>query len=67
MRQIACTFAGIVLSLAGVYGQDKTAGTAMGEIEKAILAQEQALYEAVAKQDAASFQALTVGDGGGAT
>ena len=63
MRQVPCAFAVIVLSLSGAYGQDKTAGTAMGEIEKAILAQEQALYEAVAKQDTASFQSLTVGDG----
>jgi hypothetical protein len=63
MRQIACAFAVIVLSFSGVYGQDKTAGTATGELEKAILAQEQALYDAVAKQDKASFQSLAVGDG----
>lgn len=63
MRQIAGVFAVIVLSGSAVYGQDQTAGTAMGEIEKAIVAQEQALYQAVAKQDKASFQSLTVADG----
>ena len=63
MRQIACVFAVIVLSFSAVYGQEKTPGTALGELEKAIVAQEQALYEAVAKQDKASFQSLTVADG----
>jgi hypothetical protein len=63
MRQIACVFAVIVVSFSPAYGQDKSAGTAIGEIEKAIVAKEQALHEAVAKQDKASFQSLTVPNG----
>lgn len=63
MRQTACVLAAIAVSLSGLHGQDKTAGPATGAIEKAILAHEQALYEAVTKQDRASFQSLTVADG----
>ena len=63
MRRIAGVFAVIVLSFSAAYGQDKTAGTAIDEIAKAIVAKEQALYEAVAKQDKASFQSLTVPNG----
>jgi hypothetical protein len=53
----------IVLSLSATYGQEKTAGSPLGEIEQAIVAQEQALYQAVAKQDTTSFQSLTIADG----
>ena len=63
MRQIAGVFAVCTLSFSAVFGQDTIGGTAVAEIEKAIVAKEQALYEAVAKQDNASFQSLTVPDG----
>jgi hypothetical protein len=63
MRQTACVLAAIALSLSGVYGQDQTAKTPMSDIEKSILDQEQALYEAVRKQDKASFESLTIADG----
>ena len=63
MRQIACVLTVSILSFSAIYGQDKTAGSATGEIEKGIVAREQALYEAVAKQDKTSFQSLTVPDG----
>ena len=62
MRTIAGMCAVIILSLSAVSGQD-TAGAATGEIDKAIVAREQALYQAIAKQDKASFQALVIGDG----
>ena len=67
MRPIACVLAAIALAVSAVHGQDKPAGAPMGEIEKAILAQERALYEAVTKQDRASFQSLTLADGTWAT
>ena len=63
MRWIACQAVALALSLTGVHGQDKTPGTATSEMEKTILAQEQALYEAVTSNDKASFQALTAADG----
>jgi hypothetical protein len=62
MRKIASLIlAVIVSSLAAVHAQNRTTGT--GELEKAIIAQEHALYQAVAKQDKTSFQSLVVDDG----
>ena len=63
MRQIAIVLAVIAVSIAAVQGQDQKAGAAAAEIDKALVAQEQALYQAVAKQDKAAFQSLTVADG----
>lgn len=63
MRNVAGLLAAVVLSFAAVYGQEKTAAMPMGEIEKVIVAQEEALYQAVAKQDRPSFQSLTIADG----
>jgi hypothetical protein len=63
MRHIACVLVVIVGSFSPAYGQDKSAATTIGEIDTVIVAKEQALHEAVAKQDKASFQSLTVPNG----
>ena len=63
MRPIAGVCAVIALSASALFGQGRPTQGASGEIDKAIVAKEQALYEAVAKQDTASFQSLTAPDG----
>ena len=64
MRTAARVLAPVVLlAVASVSGQEKVPGTPTGELEKTIVAQEQALYQAVARQDKTAFQSLTIAEG----
>ena len=63
MRLVVALLGVSVLAIAVANTQDRPPGTTSTGVEKTIIAKERALYDAVAKNDKASFQALVLPEG----
>jgi hypothetical protein len=63
MNRLIGVISAMLLALAVTHAQQKTAATPTDTTDKALIANERALYDAVAKADKASFRSLVLSEG----